>query len=354
MVSTALLTPKADAAGAQLAPKLFRKQILRKGVIDYKGTKLNFDEAYLSKVLEAFNDGAYDQVAFQLADEKNSHTMDPERFRGEVKGLELTADGIDAIIATTESGAKVLQDNPNLGVSARLVQDLSHADGRHYTVALNHVLGTLDPRVTKMKPWEEISLSTEVVETIDLTDQKVVNELAGNGGAGTGQPPVKTPAGNGSGGDVELTAVELAALMSTLNDVGLKGSEEGGDAANAQQEAIELARQAEMTDQRNRIQVLELELARSRFDTEAQLLVSKGVPPAVVELARPLLALPAAPIIDLSNGTKVDSADVVRNILKALEGSIELGREHGTSDGQSVNEKAKQEEDALLDLWAKS
>ena len=60
-------------------------------------------------------------------------------------------------MAASDEGAKVLRENPKLGVSARIVESYQRADGRHFTAALQHVLGTLDPRIpacARGKPWK--------------------------------------------------------------------------------------------------------------------------------------------------------------------------------------------------------
>ena len=50
---------------------------------------------------EAFRSRAYDQVPFQLADSKNTHTNDPERTRGQILDLELGEDGLYALAEVT-------------------------------------------------------------------------------------------------------------------------------------------------------------------------------------------------------------------------------------------------------------
>lgn len=160
------------APATSTGPKLFRKQVLRKGTINYEGQKITFDDDFLKNVVKSFKSGAYDQVPFQFADEQNRHNMDPEKFRGEVKGLELTPDGVDMIVEPTPEGAELIKKNPRLGVSARIVTDLSKSDGRRYPVAIQHVLATMDPRLTGMRPWESVDLSEEEDEddeVIDLT-----------------------------------------------------------------------------------------------------------------------------------------------------------------------------------------
>lgn len=167
-----LLSPTDTGDAVALSPKLYRKRILPKATINYKGRKITFDDAYLNDLANNFNDRAYDQVPFLLADKENSHTMDPERFRGEVKRVEVTADGLYGVIEVTAEGAKVLQNNPKLGVSARILEGYARSDGKTFPRALNHVLGTLDPRIPGLGAWEEVALSnseTDNAVTFDLS-----------------------------------------------------------------------------------------------------------------------------------------------------------------------------------------
>lgn len=168
---TTFLSPMDLAPATQAGRHVFRKQILKKGVINYRGQKVKFDDDFLKDVVRSFKRGAYDQVPFVFADPENRHNMDPERFRGEVKGLEMTPDGLDMIVEATEDGAKVIKNNPRLGVSARIVQGLEKSDGRVYRRAIQHVLATMDPRLTGMRSWEAVDLSDDDddEEVIDLT-----------------------------------------------------------------------------------------------------------------------------------------------------------------------------------------
>ena len=163
MPRTALQTPYRRKDAQRVGARMFKKQVLKIGQIDYQGRTLDFTRGYLEELARNFTSKAYDQVPFVLADGENRHTMDPERFRGEVKGVEVTDDGLHALIELTDDGARVVEQNPRLAVSARIVED--HPKGR----ALQHVLGTLDPRATGMKPWEAVELSFGSPHVIDLT-----------------------------------------------------------------------------------------------------------------------------------------------------------------------------------------
>ena len=136
-MTTEYLTPfDQGPATVDLAAKKFRKQILAKSTIRYdaggQSRTINFDDAYLKELVDNFNNGAMDQVPFQLADHANRHTDDPERTRGELVGLELTPEGLDGIFSLTDEGAKVIENNPKLAVSCRISPPRTRADGKKF------------------------------------------------------------------------------------------------------------------------------------------------------------------------------------------------------------------------------
>jgi len=78
-MGTVLQMPFSRGEASQVGPRLFRKQVLRQGSIRYQGRTLNFDRAYLSKLVEHFRQGAFRQVPFVLADADNKHNEAPEK-----------------------------------------------------------------------------------------------------------------------------------------------------------------------------------------------------------------------------------------------------------------------------------
>lgn len=180
MKKRTLLTPIDLAAATQTGKRTFLKQVLPLGSINYRGRKIVFDKAYLTDLAESFNDGAYDQVPVVAADPDNRHNMDPNRFGGEIQGFEVKDDGLYAKVSATKATARLLNDNPKLGVSARIVEGLEKSDGRKYRRAIQHVLLTMDPRVTGMKPWQTVDLSVynggdrRVVDLTALTIDKEI------------------------------------------------------------------------------------------------------------------------------------------------------------------------------------
>lgn len=318
-MSRAILSPVCDSAPIELSRKLYKKQVLPIRTINYKGRQINFDKSYLMELAKAYREGAFDQVPFMLADGDNKHTMDPDRFRGDVKGLSVEDDGLYAYIELSDDATALIERNPKLGVSARIIEGLEHADGRQFGRAVQHVLGTLDPRVTGMKPWEEVSLSYESVdETVDLTNETYEQE---------GLVMVD---------DQDATADEGTDSVfdeALYQDFTADYEEEG---VSVTTEDIELVR-AENLDSQMRITQLETELALSRFEKEKAELIDAGVPPKMIDLASSVLQMPHPPIIDLARGEGderyVDLSKVVRDILHEAKGTIDLGRELGDLEG---------------------
>lgn len=347
MTAVELLSPFGPLSAAVELSKtgIFRKQVLRFGTINYRAPDgsqrtITFDRKYGDDLIRAFQEGAYDQVPFQLAGPDNRHTNDPTRTGGELVGVELSADGtgIDGLIRLWGSGHQAVRNNPRLGVSARIIENLQHADGRTYPRALQHVLGTVDPQVTKMHPWQQVELSNEIEGTrLDLSDHEY--------GRGNNVPGTKEAEETQV---VELTTAQIDRLREVLaDDEALENladqlpegffddsDDDGPDDDNdedsdnesedetetdlsggASGEALELAqtqiatleaRTVELARQANQ-QALEVDLSKYR---------QAGLAPAVVNKASELLAVPAG-AVELTNGVgdKVDPGEAVRELL---------------------------------------
>ena len=186
-MTAAVLTPFYRSRAVELGNRLWRKKVLPVGDVEYKGRTLHFTLDYLKGLAGAFTAKAYDQVAFQLADAQNTHTNDPERFRGDFVAMEAEPDGLWVTLKPTEAGDKVLKENPELGVSARIVEDYARSDGQHFPAAIQHVLGTLDPRIPGLGAWQAIEAASPVPDTvIDLSASTFAGE-------GTPAPPPPAP-----------------------------------------------------------------------------------------------------------------------------------------------------------------
>lgn len=181
-----VLTPFTAGQAVELGNRVWRKKLLPVGNVEYKGRTLQFTRDYLAGLVRAFNDRAYDQVPFQLADAQNTHTNDPERTRGQITAMELGDDGLYVTAQLTPDGEKVLEANPGLGVSARIVEGYERSDGRFFGKAVQHVLGTLDPRIPGLGPWQAIEAANPLADTVlDLS----ASFFAGEGTDGSSPAP---------------------------------------------------------------------------------------------------------------------------------------------------------------------
>jgi hypothetical protein len=198
----ALLTPCSFGNAIQLGNRLWSKRVLPVGDIEYQGRTLHFTPAYIRGLADAFKSRAYDQVSFQLADSQNTHTNDPERHRGTIVDMQAQPDGLYITLEPTERGERILKENPYLGVSARIVEQYQRSDGTFFPAAVQHVLGTLDPRIPGLGAWQPVDMANSGAITIDLSNLSFSGEPA--------------PA---HAADVSLSPQELDDLISAIAEV---------------------------------------------------------------------------------------------------------------------------------------
>lgn len=370
---TAILTPinggkaKPSAGGK----RLWRKQLLPVGRIIYKGEPVDFSQEYLEELVRSFNSGAYDQVPFQLADGENKHTQLPERFHGEVRAIELTPEGLDIVVAATKAGHEVLSTNPRLGISARIVESLTHArDGKSFRSAIQHVLGTLDPVVTGMTPWRAIEASRTGDDgtTIDLSN----TTFEGAADAAPGREnddmalteaqqknleklinldPEKldaiiegSPVQRVTDEDLDRLLAEIENDTAGDEDGGEDGDEDGGtetvtppakvtaQLSQADRAKLELANST-AAESRDGFLALRQQLDSKDYEAEREKISRRhGIPGYIVDLARPALE-GTGRVISLSNGDTADVGPMFRKtyeeigkLVKLLDLGEELGQ----------------------------
>jgi hypothetical protein len=380
---SAVLTPFVSSLATQPAGggRIWEKKLLPVGQVNYKGRVLNFDLPYLQGLAAAYHANAYDQVPFQLADAANTHTNDPERFRGEILGMTTKPDGLYVVLGATPAGDKVLRENPNLGVSARIVEDYARSDGKVFPAAVQHVLGTLDPRIPGMGGWQQVEFANwpgnQLI--IDLTGESFTGEAPGGtmpemtpeqqarlaklleipedqfdrlvAGLGTAQPPA-APAGGGDGSEYELTDEELAELLAAAEELDNAGALEpaGAGAGGATGLSAEAAMAIEMANYRadeneRQLAVLNGHLAEEQFLRERAVLAEQhGIPPYITDLARPLLE-GTGHVVEMSNGAGVDAGQVMRKVLTEV-GKTARMLDLGFEMGSGMDEPAQQGEAA--------
>lgn len=376
-MTTALLTPQATAKGAVVnlsGRKVWRKQILPLGSINYDGRQIKFDSDYHKELVQNFRAGAYSQVPFQLADADNRHTNDPERTRGQLVDLRAEPSGLYGYFELTDP--TVVLNNQNLGVSCRILENYTReSDDKTFGRVLQHVLGTLDPRISGMKPWESVELSNETAQLVldlsnrfytedggsmpdDNKSEKHVVELSTAQLEKLEQLLAGGEAGNDGKPDAELDEAELIQLFGDGDEETADGDDseeeetdgESGDETEFPQgkagdDSVGLAAVHNLQNQ-----VLELTNRLERKDNEHELaqLAATGLAPAIIEAARPLLAIQSG-VVELSNGQTVSPARQVRELLRTvLELSnkgldvVSFDREQGSLVGDDSADKLRQ------------
>jgi hypothetical protein len=137
----------------------WRVQILPSGPVAYKGARtLDFTREYRESIAAAFKAGALDVVPFTLGD---TYAGDPEALAGEVRGLEVVDDGMDAVIGVGQRAdaairASLAPGSPPLGAAPGLMENYRTSGGEAYPVVLRHVLGTARPMLTGLRGWREV------------------------------------------------------------------------------------------------------------------------------------------------------------------------------------------------------
>lgn len=355
-MTQALLTPRLDSATVAAGSRLFWKQLLplNQG-INYQGRTLTFDRPYLTDLATAFTEKAYDLTPLVLADEDNRHNMDPARMRGEVRQVEVRDDGLYGLVDLSADAATLVAQHPSMGVSVRIVEDLERADGKRWPRALQHVLLTADPRVTGMGPWAAVDLAADPTPVLDLSaqsyqptgdpmpgkltdqEQRVFDALL----AKSGPIPVPTPAAAPaepatlSDNPDDWTPEQVDAFLTqALGEPEPAVAPAAAPAAPAVPEpalaGASLSTPAAAPGEAARIAALELSVAQSGWREERANWVAAGVPPVLLDRAAPLLSSFASGQVDLSNGTTLNPFEIVRSLLEAAKGTVDLSAERGS------------------------
>ena len=137
---------------------LWRKQVLPLATIPWRGRELAFTPAYLADMAAAFAAGALDVVPFAFPGDRD-YSNDPALIRGEVRSLEVVADGMDAIIAVDAEMGAFLAELLRAGgaapdTGARIIERYQTTDGREFPVVLAGVYTTDAPVLTGLRPWK--------------------------------------------------------------------------------------------------------------------------------------------------------------------------------------------------------
>lgn len=343
--------------GGQLA---FWKQILPKGVIHYTakdGSRqtLNFDDDYLHDLA---NNQAKDSVDFMLADTDNRHTMDPERWRGTVKQFEVRENGLwGKIVFPNQEAAKAVLDNPELGVSARIREGIQRSDGTTISRGIIHVLGTLDPQVSGMAGWQQADLSATDEDVLDLSNEAFEEKaMAKQTKAVTEFTDEEIEAM--SEDELDSYIEEALSLLDGSLDEDEVEDDLDEDESEDEKELVDVGlsneQRSEIDLARSEARQARKELAQARWERDREAYLAAGVPPHLLDLSEPVLNRPDEMIVDLSNtdgaDAEVDVSKVVKGLLDAAKGTIDLSAEQGHG-GTFKSGDGEDPDKALLDAW---
>lgn len=376
-----IITPEITSDfSASDGPLTFWKQILPEGEIHYDGRRIKFDRAYLQDLITSFNNGEVEQTMFQLANPLNGHgrDFDPERQRASATAMRLANPGEQPGLYAklqffSKKAARAVQQNPGLGVSARVRENFVNTrTGEVVKRAVVHVLGTIDPRVTGMSPWQPVDLSAfEAGDVLDLShsDYQGVATMAKRKTADlSATETLDLDAPLTAEQIAEMSNEEIAELLAahdaesgSLTDTEPDSDEDDEDEDESEEDSDEDKSDDEDTStepdgdtnlSRSAQRQIDLANASAReanaratealrraadadWQRERADLVSAGVPPVMLDLAAPILNRPDAFEVDLSHegGETVSVGEIVRNMLNESKGTIDMSNELGHGGG---------------------
>lgn len=326
---------KPTGQGREFLKMLLPRRTVRKG-----DQTLRFNDSLFGELMRAERDGAFDSIPLQVAER---HTDLPQFTEGQVRDLQVLENGPDGpglygkIRFATDQGATMIDKNPQVGVSVRMVQNLEREeDGRkhEWKAAIKHVLLTTDPHVRAMGGWTPTDLDRESLgEVIDLTYEEEAVPEPKDDKKVEGQPSDRVT--------LDLSREEFTGLQELLGDLKLAkelagrgpGGEggTGGDPGTTDLDrddegnsnTLDLMR-AEIGIERQARIDLQRELTDARAERELDALRGAGVAPALIDLARPLyqLGVGGESVIDLERGdgktAKLDAGQIVRKLMSTF------------------------------------
>lgn len=391
MTSEAIHTPFDFSEPVKAGRRRFWKQILPVKSINYNGRKIDFDRKFHVDLAQSFRGEAFDQVPIVFADGENRHNMDPRNYGGDVLDVQARKDGTWALIEADKDAAKAIQRNPKLGVSARIRQGLEKADGRKFDRAIEHVLLTMNPRVTGMSPWQAVDLSEDAdIEVVDLTAEtyeegnpmgtqaskpkatsdkidlsnlsddefQTLLDLA-NSALADPEADEDEDLDDAELGDVEETSpVRKTRRKKSKTKITVeKDSEDDADDDDEEEDDDEDVANLSDADkvitrgEVSQFQQMRLDLAAGNWKSERGEYARAGVPPFLLDLAEPVLSLPDALTIDLSENDTLDASDTIRKMLDGVKGVVDLTGEIGHQVDLSESDDRRDETDKFLSAW---
>lgn len=279
---------------------LVRKQILPRNKAykwpGQKGRTLNITDSVITDLVKNFKAGVVDVVPFFKVNDKNQHVEDPEASRGKVVDLIATDKGLDAIIQPVDEDARKAILSTGLGASAGIRFGYeTHDTGANVGAVLRHVAWTPEPWIPGMEPFGEVSLSGESYEAVFLSAEDTADD----------DDPIE-------GGEMNMDPKELQAAIKAAVDEAVKPvMDELEQTRTALQESRETvaALSASITESGSRENSVAV---RAELDA----MVEAGLPPAIADLASPILTGDGGNEVELSSGDKTTVGEQVRTMLR--------------------------------------
>lgn len=332
----------------------YKKRILPEGTYKYKtrdGKDIDLDLSakQLGTFVDSFHKKAYDEVPFQFG----AHSNDPTIRKGTLVQVEhVPGKGVDGYFELDSDAAKYVEQYPNFGVSPRLVLDINRADGKKFDGAIQHVAGTVVPRMTGMGPWSKVELSededtNDSTPLIDLSteiitierDRKVIDVTN------------KKEKSGSDGNVIQLSAEEYSFLQQQMKDY----QEIMGQGTLVEKKEKPEVDLSEITEKANSaltaVQEMQRKAIEDGWKAQRTLLAQQGVPPSALDLATPVMTDMEPRVYDLSTpegDVKVDAKTQMLGLLETMKGTIDMSAEKG----HSVGGGAGQQEDSASDIDA--
>ena len=330
----------------------YKKRILPEGTFDYKTSsgekvKLDLTAGELQNFVQSFKDKAYDEVPFQFG----KHDNDPTIRKGTMVSVEhVPGKGLDGYFELDSEAASYVQKYPNFGVSPRLVLGIERADGKKFAGAIQHVAGTVVPRMTGMGSWEKIELSesedTDADTPIfDLStefikierDRKVVDVTK----------PDEGQTFTLSSEDYEFFQ-KMKKDYEEITSEGTGGTPSPGTVELSEETKAEISAAKKAADDAIAgLATIKAQATANEWAAKKQYLLSQGVPPAALDLADPVMTAVDSTVYDLSTPegpVKVSAKEQMLGQLELMKGMIDLSGEkgHGFGGQQPVVDSAEE------------
>lgn len=312
----------------------YKKRILPEGEFQYTPAgstdkvKLDLSATQLGNFVQSFKDKAYDEVPFQFG----KHDNDPSIRKGTLVQVEhIPGKGVDGYFELDAEAAKYVEKYPNFGVSPRLVLDINRADGKKFAGAIQHVAGTVVPRMTGMGPWQSVTLSEEgdtddETPVIDLSTETIIVER---------DRKVIDVTDKKEEGQVITLSQDEYDFFKKMKDEYTEAERLLSEKDKPEEkETVDLSEVTQKADTAlSQLAEIRAQAVKETWKAQKTLLLSQGVPPAALDLADPIMSAVDSQVYDLSDGeggtVKVSEKTQMLGILETMKGTVNLGGETG-------------------------